>query len=86
MNELYTIDDVCLFNSYPIRNCTMTIANNNSNSISDYGTTTTTHDIDSIKNDIERLIKENKDLRKCLAYLNTRVNELIVEKQMKEDE
>ena len=34
----------------------------------------------------EELKKEIKDLKKCLAYLNTRVNELLVEKQIKENE
>ena len=34
----------------------------------------------------EKLNKEIKDLKKCLAYLNTRVNELLVEKQIKENE
>lgn len=34
----------------------------------------------------EELRKEIKDLKKCLAYLNTRVNELLVEKQIKENE
>jgi hypothetical protein len=34
----------------------------------------------------EELRKEIKDLKKCLAYLNTRVNNLIAEKQIKENE
>lgn len=34
----------------------------------------------------EKLKKEIKDLKKCLAYLNTRVNNLIAEKQVKENE
>lgn len=48
------------------------------------------HDLNSrfshLLSENEELRKEIKDLKKCLAYLNTRVNELLVEKQIKENE
>lgn len=37
-----------------------------------------------MKEEIEELKKENKELRHCIAHLNTRVNNLIAEKQLKE--
>lgn len=36
----------------------------------------------SLNDKIESLEKENKELRRNLAFLNTRVNNLIAEKQM----
>ena len=38
----------------------------------------------SLTNEIEELKKENKELRHYIARLNTRVNEIIAEKQVKE--